>query len=412
MTGAGVTGAGLTGAGGSGSASWPIKLRHDSVGHWVIRGLWVLATVAFVLYIPTRTQTGTIIDMTLAMQLAIAAMALNLVMGFGGIISIGHSAYFGLGGYTTAVLVDHYGWSQGWTLYISAVLGFVVGCATSLPALRLKGVYLALVTLGLAVLFPQLIKWRKAEWLTDGARGINDIGYDDVPTWPILGELRRADGRAVFMWWVTIIVVTLAYLTCRGIVKSRVGRSLIAIRDNQTAAAVMGVDTSRTKTLVFGVSAAMCGVAGSLSVISGDLASPDLRNFTLVGSIVFLLVMVLGGAATLWGPIVGAIAYVWLETRTRDQGAEALDFGPIEIGSWLLGWMESSPAPFVLAVVLLAMMFVAPFGLVGLLKRLVTKAVVLVPEPAGTSPVPIVDGGESPPLDEPFLTPTTGETNP
>ena len=69
--------------------------------------------------------------------------------------------------------VDHYGWSQGWTLYVAAVLGFVVGCATSLPALRLKGVYLALVTLGLAVLFPQLVKWQKAAWLTDGARGID-----------------------------------------------------------------------------------------------------------------------------------------------------------------------------------------------------------------------------------------------
>jgi len=384
----------------------PFKVHHNSVQHWAIRAVWAVATILFLLYIPTKGETGTVGDMTFALQLAIAAMALNLVMGFGGIVSIGHSAYFGLGGYTTAILVDHYGWSQGWTFYVAAVLGFVVGCATSLPALRLKGVYLALVTLGLAVLFPQLIKWKKATWLTDGARGIDDIGYDDVPKWPILGELRREEGRVVFMWWVTVIVVVLAYLVCRGIVKSRVGRSLIAIRDNETAAAVMGVNTARTKTIVFGVSAAMCAVAGSLFAVSGKIVNPDLRNFTLVGSIIFLLVMVLGGAATLWGPIVGAIAYVVVETRTREAAAN----GEGVIG-WLFGWMSGSPAALILALAMLAIMFLAPFGIIGLLKRLAAKVVVLIPRPAGSGTnVPPVDDAEAPSIDEPFLPITTGET--
>ena len=384
----------------------PFKIHQNSIGHWAIRGVWAAATILFLLYIPTKGETGTIGDMTFALQLAIAAMALNLVMGFGGIISIGHSAYFGLGGYTTAVLVDHYDWTQGWTFYIAAVLGFVVGCATSLPALRLKGVYLALVTLGLAVLFPQLVKWKKATWLTDGARGIDDIGYDDVPEWPILGELRREEGRVVFMWWVTVIVLVLAYLACRGIVKSRIGRSLIAIRDNETAAAVMGVNTARTKTLVFGVSAAMCAVAGSLFAVSGKIANPDLRLFTLVGSIIFLLVMVLGGAATLWGPIVGAIAYVVVETRTREAAADGEGF----IG-WLFGWMSGSPAALILAIALLVMMFAAPFGIIGLLKRLAAKAVVIIPSPAGTgSNVPPVEDVEAPSIDEPFLPITTGDS--
>ena len=135
--------------------------------------------------------------MTIALELVAVAMALNLVMGYGGIVSLGHSFYFGLGAYTMAVLVDHYGWSQGWTLYVAAVFGFVAGCLTSLPALRLKGVYLALTSIGLAVLFPQLVKWQKLEWLTDGARGIDDLQYDEIPEWPILGELdgRRRAGR-------------------------------------------------------------------------------------------------------------------------------------------------------------------------------------------------------------------------
>lgn len=385
----------------------PIKIHYNTPAHWSLRALWVAATVAFLLYIPTKTDTGTIIDMTLALQLAIAAMALNLVMGYGGIISLGHSAFFGLGGYTTAVLIEKYDWSQGWTFYVAAVVGFVVGCATSLPALRLKGVYLALVTLGLAVLFPQLVKWRKAEWLTDGARGINDIAYDDVPTWPILGELSRAEGRAVFMWWVSTIVLVLSYLVCRGIVKSRVGRSLVAIRDNDTAAAVMGVHRARTKTLVFGLSAAMCAVAGSLFGVSTGLVNTELRLFTLVGSITFLLVMVLGGAATLWGPVVGAVVYVYIETTTRESGADA---GGV-IG-WLFGWMSSSPASLILAIVLLGMMFVAPFGIVGLFKRIAARFVVIIPKAAGTgSNLPPIEEAEAPSVDEPFL-PTTLEETP
>ncbi len=273
------------------------------------RLVWVAATALFILYIPTRTEVGTIGDMTLAFEMATAAMALNLVMGYGGIVSLGFSAYFGLGGYTMAVLVDHYGWSQGWTLYIAAVFGFVVGCLTSLPALRLKGVYLALTSIGLAVLFPQLVKWQKLEWLTGGARGIDDLQYDDIPEWPILGELDGRRGRAVFMFWLAVIVMALSYLVCRGIVKSRVGRSLIAIRDNETAAAVMGVNLARTKTLVYGLSAAMTATAGALFGIGLNGVNPDsVRLFTLVGSITFVVVMVIGGGATLWGPLIGAVA--------------------------------------------------------------------------------------------------------
>ena len=140
----------------TGLSAMPLKVHWGSAWHWAIRLLWVAATVAFVLYIPTRTQVSTINDMTIALELVAVAMALNLVMGYGGIVSLGHSFYFGLGAYTMAVLVDHYGWSQGWTLYVAAVFGFVAGCLTSLPALRLKGVYLALTSIGLAVLFPQL----------------------------------------------------------------------------------------------------------------------------------------------------------------------------------------------------------------------------------------------------------------
>ena len=127
--------------------------------------------------------------------------------------------------------------------------------------------------------------------------------------------------------------------------------------------------------------------------------NPDLRLFTLIGAITFVVVMVIGGGATLWGPIVGAFVYVLVENRTREWGAESAGIVGV-----LFGWLNGSPATFILAIVLLVLMFVAPFGIVGLLKRLAAKVVVVVPRPAGTrSNVPPVEEGLDPSIDEPFL---------
>ncbi|MET0908682.1 MAG: branched-chain amino acid ABC transporter permease [Ilumatobacteraceae bacterium] len=359
----------------------PLKIAEGSAGHWVIRLVWAAAVIALILYIPAKTNAGTVNDITLAIEFAIAALSLNLVLGYTGIISLGHSAFFGIGMYTTAILVVNYGWSQGWTLFAAAAVAFAVGCLVALPALRLTGIYLAVVTLAVAVLFPTLVKWNKLAWLTGGPAGLSGVSYDDIPSWPLLGELKGREGRTKFVYWLGILLLAISYAVARGIVKSRVGRSLIAIRDNDTASAVMGVHRARTKTLVFGISAAVCALAGSLAAIRLNIASPDIPTLTLIGSITFLLIMVLGGAATLWGPIIGALAYVMIDARTREAGAS----GEGIIGTVFNDWLNftGSPATLILAIILLVVVFVAPFGIVGLLKLLASKAVVIVPRPAG-----------------------------
>jgi len=261
----------------------------------------------------------------------------------------------------------------------------VVGCVVALPALRIRGIYLALVTLAVAVLFPTLVKWKKLAWLTEGAKGIDSVRYEEVPVWPILGELKGREGRAVFMFWLAIIVVVVTYLVCRGIVKSRFGRALVAIRDNETAAAVMGVNLTTTKVLVFCVSAALCSLAGVLSTLKSGVVTPEGQYVTLLGSIVFLLVMVVGGAGTLWGPIVGGLVYVWLDSTTRDISTDTDGI----LGA-IFGWADQSPATLILGVALVLIMFLAPYGLVGLFKRIWRKIVTIVPKPAGTTP-PHVD---------------------
>ncbi|MDA3025850.1 MAG: branched-chain amino acid ABC transporter permease, partial [Actinomycetota bacterium] len=366
------------GQGAKGLIMW--KIKEGSPQHWALRLLGVAVIAIAVVWVPTQLSTWRIGQFSDAFVLIIAAMSLNLVLGFTGMISIGHSAFFGIGGYTAAILIKDHGWSPGYTFYAAAVVAFVVGCLIALPALRIKGIYLALVTLAVAVLFPVLVKWKKLVWLTDGAKGIDSVRYDELPVWPFLGELKGRDGRAVFAYWLAFVVLVITYLVCRGLVKSRFGRSLVAIRDNETAASVMGVNLTATKVLVFGISASLCSLAGVLSTLRTGVVTPEGQYVTLLGSIVFLLIMVVGGAGTLWGPIVGGLVYVWLDNTTRGFGSNSDG-----IIGFLFGWADQSPATMILGVALTVIMFAAPFGLVGLIKKVWVKLVVVVPRPAGTS---------------------------
>ena len=361
-----------------------VRIKEGSPEHWTMRVLGVVAIALIVVWIPTNMATARIGQFSDAFVLIIAAMSLNLVLGFTGQISIGHSAFFGIGGYTAAILIKDYGWSPGYTFYASAVVAFLVGCLIALPALRIRGVYLALVTLAVAVLFPTLVKWKKLAWLTGGAKGIDSVRYEELPVWPILGELKGRDGRAVFAYWLAFIVLVVTYLVCRGLVKSRFGRSLVAIRDNETAAAVMGVNLTTTKVLVFGISASLCSLAGVLATLRTGVVTPEGQYVTLLGSIVFLLIMIVGGAGTLWGPIVGGLIYVWLDNTTRGFGSSS--DGVI---GFLFGWADQSPATLILGMGLILIMFLAPYGLVGLIKKSVARFLIIVPKPAGRSVVPL-----------------------
>src|SRR4051794_4440402 len=322
-------------------------------------------------------QYGELTDICI---LALAALSLNLLIGFTGQVSIGHSAFFGVGAYTTAILVKNHGWSPGWTFVAAAVICFAIGVFVGLPALRLKGLYLTLVTLALAQMFPALV--RKFEHLTGGGRGINGLKYEQ-PAWTGL-EPGRA-GRSEWLYWVALAMLAIGYVVVRNLVKSRTGRAMIAVRDNTTAAAVMGVNVAVTKTMVFGISAALCGVAGSQFAIRQTQASPETLLFTILGSIVFLIIMVIGGAASLMGPIVGAFFYYRFDEFTRALPQKSY------LPGFLSGFLNGRPnlATIVFAALLITLMFVAPFGLVGLAKRAGRRLVVVVPRPpTAANPVP------------------------
>ena len=353
--------------------TWPIRIRAGSPQHLALRAIGVLG-IAYLLVLPLfrdlkPNQYGELTDICI---LALAAVSLNLVTGFTGQISIGHSAFFGVGAYTTAILIADHGWSPGWTFVVAAVICFVVGVVVGIPALRLKGLYLALVTLALAQIFPALI--RKFDAFTHGSRGITGLEYRQ-PKWTGL-DVGRA-GRSEWLYWVALFLLALGYVVTRNLVKSRYGRAMVAVRDNSTAAAVMGINVALTKTLVFGTSAALCGLAGSEFALRQTQASPDTLLFSILGSIVFLVIMVIGGAASLLGPVIGAFAYYRFDQFTRELPQK----------SWLPGFvhdfLQGRPnlATIVFATLLIVLMFVAPFGLVGLAKRIGRRIVQVTPAP-------------------------------
>ncbi len=376
-----------------------ITLKEGSAGHWTLRILATVAVVGALVLIPTKGSNGLVTSATEALTLMSAAMALNLILGYTGQISIGHSAFYGIGAYTTGICVANYGWSPWLTFPMAFLVAFVVGVFVSFPASRIKGVYLALVTLALALVFPALLRWPQIEGFTGGGPGLpnsdstlDTTGFDigrregqmrnfEIFGWNPFGDLRGL-GAIPFYYWIAAGIAIIVYLTCRGIVKSRAGRALIAVRDNETAAAVMGVNLVATKAFAFGISAGLCALPGSVTAIRLGSVSPDIASLTILGSLTFLIIMVIGGAGSLWGPVVGAILYVFVTDRTGDWAND--DQIPSVLRP-LFGWSKVPPGTGIFAVILIALMFVAPRGIAGVWKQYSPRIVRIVPRPAGTA---------------------------
>ncbi len=361
-----------------------LRIDQGSPTHIALRTVGV-AVLAYVLLSPLfrdlrPNQLGELTDI---MVLALAALSLNLLIGFTGQISIGHSAFFGIGVYTTAILIDTHGWSPGWTFPAAAVITFVVGVLDGIPALRLTGVYLTLVTLALAQIFPELV--RKFDF-TGGSFGITSLGYEPPG---FTGIDTDRVGEAKWLYVLGLVLLGLSYVVVRNLVKSRVGRAMVAVRDNTLAAGVMGVNVAVTKTVTFGLSAAIAGVAGSLYVLRQSQATPDDLNLTIIGAIIFLVIMVIGGTGSLLGPIVGAFVYYRVNDFTRELPTKS--WLPEFVQDFLEG--RANLATLVFSALLIILMFVAPFGLVGLAKLAGRRIVQVVPRPPASPSAPGVTEG-------------------
>jgi branched-chain amino acid transport system permease protein len=279
----------------------------------------------------------------------IAIIGLNVLTGYTGQISLGHGAFMALGGYTTAILMADHGVKDIWTIPLAGLVAGVAGFLFGIPALRLSGLYLALATFAIAVSMPAVIK--RFEGFTGGGTGINLFGIPELTASlapvSILGrEVSFNDWLYYLSWSIALVGYVVAWLLLRG----RAGLALRAVRDSETAAQSSGVSLARYKTLAFGVSAAYAGVAGSLFAIATTYVNPD--TFPVALSILLLVGVVVGGLGSLVGLVAGAVFIQFLPT-------------------WSQAVSKSPGAPSVVSgALLIALMFVLPMGIAGLVERL------------------------------------------
>jgi branched-chain amino acid transport system permease protein len=256
---------------------------------------------------------------------AVAAMGVNLSMGYGGQVSIGHAGFVAIGAYTAAVLMTKLGVTYWLALPLGGTLAALAGFLIGLPALRLSHLYIGMVTFG----FGQAIGFVALNWvaLTNGPNGIA------VPPITVGSFMFTPD---TFYYVIAAVFLALFWIA-RNLVTSRVGRSFLALRESETAAEAMGVNLVRYKTMAFAVGAAYGGVAGGLYAGLSQFVNPD--AFVFLVSVLYLTMNVVGGMGTLAGPVLGAVIFTVMPELLR-AFAEYKEFLS---GALLLGFLVFFP---------------------------------------------------------------------
>ena len=303
-------------------------------GQWMRRlGIAVLIIVACAL--PFVVSGFRTFQLTLVLVYAIALLGLNILTGYNGQISLGHGAFYAIGAYAAAILMDQFGVPYWLTVPAAGAVCLAVGFLFGLPALRLEPLYLALATFALGVSMPHLLKYKHIEGWTGGVQGIVIIKPDAPFGVPLTPDQ--------WLYFFTLAITVAMFVLAWNLLRGRVGRALVAIRDHPIAAAAMGIDTALYKSLAFGVSALYTGVAGALGAIAVQFVAPD--SFSAYLSITFLVGVVVGGLASIPGALFGAF-FIQFVPNLADQISKA--------------------APWAIyGVLLIVFMFLMPAGISG-----------------------------------------------
>lgn len=289
---------------------------------WVASGYWVSQMIFIFIY-------------------GVTGLGLMLLAGYTGQMSIGHAAFMAVGAYTEAVLAAR-GMPFPLTLLMSALLAAAVGLVVGLPALRLRGLYLAIATLAFGFIIEEVIaRW---ETVTGGNAGMR------VKPIVMLGVSMR---DSTSFYYIGLVCVLLALFLVRNLLRTPTGRAFVAIRDSEISAQSMGIPLARTKTLAFAISAALAGLGGALYARKVGFISPE--QFTVMQSIELVMMIVIGGLGSLHGVFLGAAFVIALPQVI----ALVKDYLPAAIGA--------SPGlqPTVFGLILMAFLLFEPLGLYG-----------------------------------------------
>ena len=272
---------------------------------------------------------------------AIALLGLNILTGYNGQISLGHGAFYAIGAYVAAIMMDQWAIPYWLTIPVAGIVCMVAGFLFGVPALRLEGLYLALATFSLALAVPQILKY--FEHWTGGSQGLV-LTKPDAP----FGLPLNPDQ---WLYYFTLAILLVLFWLGANLLRGRVGRAIVAIRDNHISAQAMGIDNALYKSLTFGVSAAYTGIAGALSAVAIAYVAPD--SFNILLSITLLIGVVIGGLASISGAIYGAFFIQFVPNWAQDI---------------------SKAAPWaIFGLFLIAFIYVMPFGIAGGVRMLATR---------------------------------------
>ena len=286
----------------------------------------------------------------------IALIGLNILTGLTGQISLGHGAFMGVGAYTTTILVVDHGWRDLWTLPVAGLVAGLAGLAFGVPATRFAGPYLALATFAIPLSFIGLLK--RFPHFTGGTGG------RQLPS--LHSQFVIKANSSVWIYWVSWLVALAMLLVAYALVRGRFGRALRSVRDSEIAATANGISTAGIKAIAFGISAFYCGLAGGLFAMAVTFVNPD--TFPIDLSILLLVGVVLGGAGSLGGMLFGAL---FVEFIRITWGPALLDvFSRIHH----VDARAAGSSLVVYGVVLLLVLYAAPAGAAGLVRRIVAAA--------------------------------------
>jgi branched-chain amino acid transport system permease protein len=270
----------------------------------------LFAAALYLVPVPFAGYPYVLFALTLTLCYAIPAMALNLLLGYTGLVSLGHMGFAGVGAYVTAVLMKHGIASFAPSIAAGTLAAGFVGALVGVPCLRLRSHFFIIVTLAVGMLL--FLLFNNLDWLTGGAAGLPgiprprpfDLGFAVV-------DPRRPVGIYLLAATVFVLVFVIQY----ALVRSDFGRSLAAIRQDETLAASRGVDVFAHKLTIFAISAAIAGLGGGLQVVFLRAAAP--QSFGLLEDINLVLIVIVGGAGSLFGPSLGALLFVALPEALR-----------------------------------------------------------------------------------------------
>jgi len=271
----------------------------------LVLGLTVAATAPAWVWNPYHLHT-----LIMAGIFAVLALSLNLLLGYTGQLSLGHAAFFGIGAYATGLLTVKLEWSPWIGLLAAIVLPGVAGYVIGRLALKLRGAYFVLLTIS----FAGCVSLVSVNWmdLTNGPLGLPGVPPLEIAL-PGLPALSLRTKTAFY--YVVLAAVALSYLVCLALIRSRVGRALVALRENETLAASVGIDGTHYLVLAAVGSAAMAGFGGGLYAHYTRFVSPEVFLFTY--TVTMVIMVVAGGKGTLAGPVVGAVLFTVLPEALR-----------------------------------------------------------------------------------------------